>query len=84
MTIHGSSGTTNYYYLKDLSNTVLALANSSGSIAESYVYDAYGNVTILNRSGTVIPTSADESRFLLGYTMEQIQRFLWVHSALFL
>ncbi|MGI6347010.1 MAG: hypothetical protein ACOX2U_07725 [Limisphaerales bacterium] len=48
MTIHGSSGTTNYYYLKDLSNTVLALANSSGSIVESYIYDAYGNVTIKN------------------------------------
>ena len=48
MAIHGSSGTTNYYYLKDLANTVLALANSSGSIVESYVYDAYGNVTIRN------------------------------------
>ena len=58
MTIHGSSGTTNYYYLKDLSNTVLALANSSGSIVESYVYDAYGNVTIKNGSGTVISTPA--------------------------
>jgi RHS repeat-associated protein len=64
MTIHGSSGTTNYYYLKDLSNTVLALANSSGSIVESYVYDAYGNVTIKNGSGTVIPTSAYGNRFL--------------------
>ncbi|MGI6347008.1 MAG: RHS repeat-associated core domain-containing protein [Limisphaerales bacterium] len=64
MTIHGSSGTTNYYYLKDLANTVLALANSSGSIVESYVYDAYGNVTIRNGSGTVIPTSAYGNRFL--------------------
>ena len=64
MTIHGSSGTTNYYYLKDLANTVLALANSSGSIVESYVYDAYGNVTIRNGSGTVIPVSAYGNRFL--------------------
>jgi RHS repeat-associated protein len=64
MTIHGSSGTTNYYYLKDLANTVLALANSSGSIVESYFYDAYGNVTILNGSGTVISASAYGNRFL--------------------
>src|SRR5574344_2100859 len=64
MAIHGSSGTTNYYYLKDLANTVLALANSSGSIVESYVYDAYGNVTIKNGSGNVIPTSAYGNRFL--------------------
>ena len=64
MAIHGSSGTTNYYYLKDLSNTVLALANSSGSIVESYVYDAYGNVTIKNSGGSVISTSAYGNRFL--------------------
>jgi RHS repeat-associated protein len=64
MTIHGSSGTTNYYYLKDLSNTVLALANSSGSIVESYNYDAYGNVTIKNSGGSVISTSAYGNRFL--------------------
>ncbi len=44
--------------------SALALANSSGSIVESYVYDAYGNVTIRNGSGTVIPTSAYGNRFL--------------------
>ena len=43
---------------------VLALANSSGSIVESYVYDAYGNVTIKNGSGNVISTSAYGNRFL--------------------
>ncbi len=64
MKVYGSSGMTNYYYLKDLANTVLALANSSGSIVESYVYDAYGNVTIRNGSGTVIPVSAYGNRFL--------------------
>ena len=42
----------------------LAQANSSDSIAESYDYDAYGNVTIRNGSGTVIPTSAYGNRFL--------------------
>ncbi|MCK9316245.1 MAG: hypothetical protein M0Q48_08900 [Verrucomicrobia bacterium] len=36
MKVHGSNGTTNCYYLKDLANTALALANSSGSIVESY------------------------------------------------
>jgi RHS repeat-associated protein len=64
MTIYGSGGMTNYYYLKDLANTVLALANSSGSIVESYVYDAYGNVTIRNGGGNVIGTSAYGNRFL--------------------
>ena len=47
MTIFGTGGTMNYYYLKDLANTVLALANSSGSIVESYLYDAYGTIDSL-------------------------------------
>lgn len=64
MKVHGSNGTTNYYYLKDLANTVLALANSSGSIVESYLYDAYGNVTIKNSGGNVISSSAYGNRFL--------------------
>ena len=47
-------------------NSTLALsqASSSGSIVESYVYDAYGNVTIRNGSGTVIPASAYGNRYL--------------------
>jgi RHS repeat-associated protein len=64
MTDHTSTSTNTYYFLKDLSNTVLALVNSSGNVVESYVYDAYGNVTIKNGSGNVIPTSAYGNRFL--------------------
>ena len=64
MTVHGSTSTNTYYYLKDLSNTVLSLVNASGIAVEYYNYDAYGNVTIRNGSGTVIPTSAHGNRFL--------------------
>jgi RHS repeat-associated protein len=64
MTVHGSTSTNTYYYLKDLSNTVLSLVNASGIAVEYYEYDAYGNVTIRNGSGTVIPTSAYGNRFL--------------------
>ncbi|MGI6347007.1 MAG: RHS repeat-associated core domain-containing protein [Limisphaerales bacterium] len=49
--------------------SALALANSSGSIVESYVYDAYGNVTIKNSGGNVISTSAYGNRFLLANTV---------------
>ncbi len=64
MTVHGSTSTNTYYYLKDLSNTVLSLVNDNGIAVEYYEYDAYGNVTIRNESGTVISTSAYGNRYL--------------------
>lgn len=46
MTIHNTSDLTpkTYYPLKDHLNSVLAFTDASGSIVESYEYDAYGKV----------------------------------------
>jgi RHS repeat-associated protein len=41
-------GTQTLYYTTDANNNVTALVNSSGNVVERYVYDPYGNVTVLN------------------------------------
>jgi RHS repeat-associated protein len=41
-----------YYYHQDQLGSVRALTNSSGTVANSYSYDAYGNTTA--SSGTVL------------------------------
>jgi RHS repeat-associated protein len=41
---HVTAGGT-YWYLNDGSGSTVALVNSSGTVAQSYAYDAYGNVT---------------------------------------
>jgi len=43
MTVCGSE-TNTYYALKDHQNSVLAFTDASGTIVESYEYDAYGNI----------------------------------------
>jgi YD repeat-containing protein len=40
----GAQASATYYYLKDHQNTVLALTDESGSVVESYAYDAYGRI----------------------------------------
>src|SRR5205814_872041 len=40
-----------YYYHQDKLGSVRAITNSSGTVANSYSYDAYGNIT--TSSGTV-------------------------------
>jgi uncharacterized protein RhaS with RHS repeats len=40
-----------YYYHADQLGSIRAITNSSGSVANSYSYDAYGNTT--TSSGTV-------------------------------
>ncbi|WP_372808806.1 DUF6531 domain-containing protein, partial [Pontiella sp.] len=47
-TDHASNAT--YYPVKDHQNTVLALVDGSGSVVESYDYDAYGNVLDVRNS----------------------------------
>ncbi|MEE9368506.1 MAG: RHS repeat-associated core domain-containing protein, partial [Pontiella sp.] len=63
MTTYALSGTNTYYYLKDHLNTVIALTDTSGTIIESYDYDAYGNITIFNASGIEISESAYSNRY---------------------
>ena len=67
MTVHSSTETNTYYALKDHQNTVLALTDASGHIAESYSYDAYGQLLdIQDGTGSSIGTqqSAVGNRYL--------------------
>ena len=44
MTSFGATATNTYYAIKDHQNTVIALVDDSGSVAESYEYSAYGEI----------------------------------------
>ena len=50
---------TRYYYIKNLQNDVIAIANTSGNIVVEYEYDAWGNTAIYgsmaNTVGTINP-----------------------------
>jgi len=62
MTVHGTT-TQTYYYVKDHLGSAQALVDASGSIVESYQYDAWGNTTVLDGSGNPIQASAIGNRF---------------------
>jgi RHS repeat-associated protein len=50
-----------YFYFYDGLGSVVALSNSSGTIVEKYKYDAFGNVTICDGSGT--PRTPNQSAY---------------------
>lgn len=62
MTVHGGT-TSTYYYVKDHLGSVQAIVDSTGSIVESYQYDAWGNTTVFNGAGNQITQSAIGNRF---------------------
>ncbi|WP_430453468.1 RHS repeat-associated core domain-containing protein [Rhodopirellula europaea] len=51
------------FYHRNQQYSVISLTNSSGSITERYAYDAYGDLTITDASGTVRTTSSDDNRY---------------------
>ncbi len=57
-------GSTTSYYSQDELGSTVHLTDSAGTIAESYTYEVFGQPTIRDGSGTVIPTSAVGNRFL--------------------
>ena len=34
-----------YYYIKNVQNDIVAIANKNGTVVANYYYDAWGNVT---------------------------------------
>jgi len=46
------SGGTNIYYHSDVLGSVAAVTNDTGTVLERYKYDAYGQVTFMNATGT--------------------------------
>ncbi len=42
-----------YYYIKNVQNDIVAIANKNGTVVANYYYDAWGNVTRNNRQGSL-------------------------------
>ena len=53
-----------YYYHYDGLGSVVALLNSSGTVVETYEYDAFGNTTIKNASSQIIDESAYDNPYM--------------------
>ena len=52
-----------YYAIKDHQNSVIALTDDTGSVVESYEYDAWGNTCVFDASGTELTQSAYSNRY---------------------
>jgi RHS repeat-associated protein len=61
MTAYGDSETNTYFYIRNHNNSVVALVDENGSIAESYEYSAYGEVTVFD--GNELEQSALGNRY---------------------
>ena len=64
VTVYDASATNTCYAVKDHLGSVQALVNVSGSVVESYSYDAWGNTTIKNAGGATITSSAYGNRYM--------------------
>jgi len=60
----GSTASSTYYTVKDHQNSVLAFTDASGTLVESYAYDAWGNVTVYDSSNSELETSQLGNRYL--------------------
>ena len=58
----GTGGTVHYYH-RNQQYSITAITSSAGSIAERYAYNAYGEPSILDGSGSVIANSAINNRY---------------------
>ncbi|MEI6644543.1 MAG: RHS repeat-associated core domain-containing protein [bacterium] len=64
MTVYTTGITNTFYAVKDHLGSVQALVNVSGSVVESYTYDAYGNTTILSSDLSPLTSSQLGNRYL--------------------
>lgn len=62
LVVRDGTGSRRFYH-RNAQYSVIALTNSSGTITERYAYDAYGDLTITDASGTVRSTSAEANRY---------------------
>jgi len=65
MTVYGPGGTNTYQAISDHLGTVHALVTPSGTVAERYEYDAWGNVLgVFDGNGGSLPSSVLGLRYL--------------------
>lgn len=62
MTVYGAE-TNTYFAIRDAQNTVYALVDETGTIVESYSYDAWGRTTVFDASGNELTESAVGNRY---------------------
>jgi RHS repeat-associated protein len=65
------------YFHRNHQYSITAMTTSTGAVAERYVYTAYGQPTILDASGTVLPTSNFSIR--TSYTGREWDATLGLH-----
>jgi RHS repeat-associated protein len=63
MTAYGDSETNTYFYIRNHNNSVVALVDESGDVAESYTYTAYGEVTVFDVNGNELDKSLLGNRY---------------------
>jgi len=63
MTTYGDSETNTYFYIQNNNNSVVALVDEAGDVAESYEYSAYGVVTVFDSNGNELDESALGNRY---------------------
>ena len=63
MTTYGDSETNTYFYIRSHNNSVVALVDEAGSVAESYEYGAYGKTTVFDVNGNELEQSALGNRY---------------------
>jgi RHS repeat-associated protein len=72
----GTGGTLVYFH-RNHQYSITAMTTSTGAVAERYAYTAYGQPTILDASGTVLPTSNFSIR--TSYTGREWDATLGLH-----
>ncbi len=51
-------GATTYLYRKDAQNNVIALIGEDGAVVARYLYDAWGNMSVVDNNGTIISNTS--------------------------
>jgi len=63
MTSYEDSDTNTYFYIRNHNNSVVALIDETGDVAESYEYTSYGKVTAFDSNGNELSESALGNRY---------------------
>ena len=63
MTTYGENETNTYFYIRNHNNSVVALIDENGEVAERYEYSAYGEITVLDSNGNELDESALGNRY---------------------
>ena len=63
MTSYSDNETNTYFYIRNHNNSVVALVDENGEVAERYEYSAYGEITVLDSNGNELDESALGNRY---------------------